>query len=1692
MSRKQSVLFVALTVIALTIFSLIPVYAITFDESFASKTELQGNWGTYEGSWDNLSVPTGGGEAIISTSIQNTSLRLQHGSYRFGEVTVSFKTNNMNDNYINFGWFSRSPWANPACVVTGSRNRLSVSCGNGSNSASECIVSQVLANDTWHTATLKWRSTKVELIVDNIYCGSFADKACIPQSSLPLVWDYYNSTANTFTAEFSKYTYVNNDFYQTFGSVNDITANWSGLPSWASVSNGSAILSPPNQSDEARLTSYGTYKYGMCTVTFQSDLSAAGNNMYFGWFDRATWGDPGVCVMSSNGKLYLMVRDGANTSYYAAESPSVTPDDLHTVSLIWRPGSVEMFYDGVSCGICRDADAIPDTELPLILDVVRSSSQPLPFVFSDYMMENLSFYQEFTDANDLAANWDGVPSWATVSDGVATFTPPNQGDQCRMTSKNRYSYSTCTVKFKGDITTNNIYFGWFNRSPIWGDPSIHLMNDGGRLILNVGNGTGTHLATYALQSPVVTTDDWHTVSLIWKPDSVEMIYDGQSCGLVRDAACIPNSTLPLILDVVRSTATSQTLQVGTYMDEVPTPIEPVLKYDQAFTAISDFTSNWSCVPAWMTLTNGVAVFAPPNQGDECRMTSKQAYKYGKCTVTFRSDLTYNNVYWGWFSRTPVWGDPSIHIMSSNGRLYLNVCNGSNSATYALQSPVVTPTEWHTVSLIWKPTSVEMIYDGKSCGVFYGTQCIPNSPLPLILDVVRGTSYPQVFELSQYKMEPNYVASTTMDFPLGSIDVKTAPALASELALSSVAPSSYTDSGSLGIANGNFDLLFDAVVGQPFRLSRIYNHATGVDSLISSRRSKLFHVWVDGTRYDSDSFVYSSATHQTLPDGSRRATVTLTNSALRMNAVVTITLDTGREATMGLSFTNNRTSSRSVRVNWPYLENISVGSDLTQNYFLFPYRSGWTGNDQCQLVSAYGCVEGGTQLLSLYNPSVSSGLYTYLKDNSGRPKAIYLRKVNTANTNVPVYTWTGPPYGFTDNIWSNNTGMSLAYYSWSYSIAGSGSTLNLPDTALGVHTGDLRVATKAYSTWAHTWFDPLDTPQWRKDIFSTTWTHDTLGGNGYANGAVQNYSTIQMGALAKPYYNLVQWSAWSNHTTTDYENELGYPEDARAYSWYKQTIGDFSYESDWGGLPALHDAIDQSRVNGTNVVLYGSTPYFSWRKSAACVNHPEWRLVNSSGSPATEADYWHPANTSANPPIDAYRNYDMCPWVSAWQDYVADQNQQIIADTGADGVYLDTMNYIFPSCYGPQFGIHTHGSYDYPQQVAKSVLQKVGSHVRAANPQAVVDVETVNSDYLMQYIDESWDKTFEPTMYTTNDPDHFDYYGVNFLRFIFPEAKLTEFGQWFKYGGRRAFFSGVASNITPAGGAVLDPQTGLPIFTESQEYEYYIATTQTLKEVADAISSTNPECLINTLQSSVWANKFPAAGKTVYTLYNKSDNHIYGDVLSTPVEAGYHCVELLYDNEVPYDTATGKIAASINPWEVVCVAKFQNLLSLSKSGSYLTITVPGSVTSPTVRILATEDNGKELGDELQLVSGSVTINLDQFNGEKIVIKLFDGSYLADERTVCTTTVAYNSGNNGLPINYSIAGNIMLPNYIGDITKVPITLELRKHGGSIATRTVNLDANGKFELTGIGAGTYDIAIKASHWLQKILYGVAVGNI
>ncbi len=76
--------------------------------------------------------------------------------------------------------------------------------------------------------------------------------------------------------------------------------------------------------------------------------------------------------------------------------------------------------------------------------------------------------------------------------------------------------------------------------------------------------------------------------------------------------------------------------------------------------------------------------------------------------------------------------------------------------------------------------------------------------------------------------------------------------------------------------------------------------------------------------------------------------------------------------------------------------------------------------------------------------------------------------------------------------------------------------------------------------------------------------------------------------------------------------------------------------------------------------------------------------------------------------------------------------------------------------------------------------------------------------------------------------------------------------------------------------------------------------------------------------------------------------------------------------------------------------------------------------------------------------------------------------------------------------SIGGTVTLQGYVGDLTLVPVTVELKQGATVLQTQTVTFTSNpGIFSFGNMEAGTYDVAISAPGFLKQVVTGITVAE-
>jgi hypothetical protein len=299
------------------------------------------------------------------------------------------------------------------------------------------------------------------------------------------------------------------------------------------------------------------------------------------------------------------------------------------------------------------------------------------------------------------------------------------------------------------------------------------------------------------------------------------------------------------------------------------------------------------------------------------------------------------------------------------------------------------------------------------------------------------------------------------------------------------------------------------------------------------------------------------------------------------------------------------------------------------------------------------------------------------------------------------------------------------------------------------------------------------------------------------------------------------------------------------------------------------------------------------------------------------------------------------------------------------------------CYNPA---HPHPR--NPVDGVESMLKKVRTQVKAANPQAMIMTEYIGSEYFARYIDACWIQTFaHPYAHAFNN------YDLDFARFVYPRVKYAEWGmspKTFEVDSRRAFFNGIGATRGDL---------------NAQQKERFADMTNTLREVAAALACEDPQPFVPTLTENLFANSFPTADLQVWTYYNKAGELKNAPVMTIePKLQTKRFVELLNDRELPLKD--GRIFLDMQDYEVGLIAAFDRILTVQDTQDALVITVNGKLPAGS-RIVYVDGNRRDSQNNYRAaaISGNrCEIKKSDLKPGKVVIKVLAGHRLLDETVI----------------------------------------------------------------------------------------------
>ena len=408
----------------------------------------------------------------------------------------------------------------------------------------------------------------------------------------------------------------------------------------------------------------------------------------------------------------------------------------------------------------------------------------------------------------------------------------------------------------------------------------------------------------------------------------------------------------------------------------------------------------------------------------------------------------------------------------------------------------------------------------------------------------------------------------------------------------------------------------------------------------------------------------------------------------------------------------------------------------------------------------------------------------------------------------------------------------------------GEKIPIAQTALRAHTGDWRAALGIYRAWARSWYRPqVPRKKWFRECFNYrqhwAWTelYDFVSGTWRMDEIIQ---------ADRDFFGCL-----------DYLHIFDFG-DSRVYG----RVGDYSHYDELGGLEKMAAAIARAKELGVPVGLY------------------------IEGYLCDERAAWGKENVLANNMRDQEgksmiyggegSEHVMCPAALGWREHLAGVYRRVAGELQPSGMYIDQYGFIGPwyACWSRE---HGHPVPWPPISGERDTLKAI----RAAVPEQIATLtEETPNDLNSQYQDGALGYSV-----AFNDPVLAPH-RIDLFRFVFPDFKVFQLVSYnpFVEGGwdllKYPFFN--------ADGYWLHNR--VPDEFSEDARDFLRKAFAILHEHRDAFCGEDVEPLVPTLEPTVYANRFAAPGKTVWTLFNAGFSTFRGEVLCVAHRKGARYVD----------------------------------------------------------------------------------------------------------------------------------------------------------------------------------------------------------
>ncbi|MEA3401358.1 MAG: DUF6259 domain-containing protein [Armatimonadota bacterium] len=457
----------------------------------------------------------------------------------------------------------------------------------------------------------------------------------------------------------------------------------------------------------------------------------------------------------------------------------------------------------------------------------------------------------------------------------------------------------------------------------------------------------------------------------------------------------------------------------------------------------------------------------------------------------------------------------------------------------------------------------------------------------------------------------------------------------------------------------------------------------------------------------------------------------------------------------------------------------------------------------------------------------------------------------------------------------------------YLDAAPGATADMPEVAVGAYLGDWRNALAAYREWMDTWYSPTAShPEWFRRICTFVGITPTL--SSFLDEDRRMDLSPHIEAMAE---------------------HLGQIDYLHIYGWFHSREhggqGDYSHYELLGGEEAWRGALQRLENSGVRTGLY-LDPLLMDERAQAAERAAGWKIIGEDG----EVRGWSPGN------------FYTCPALPDCRRYWAETYERVARSFRPSGLYMDQVGYWNPEswvCYNPE---HDHKTPPIGMRVSQAPLvQQLRHAINGVDDRMASYSEFVPTEIMTQWQDGAfthnqrfeWERphTFlvNPIYWAVPEVKCFEIYAGN-DNVVWENVRLPLRLFW---GRETLYMAGEPTEYAP--------ETAAAIRRIGQIWHDYAA----------AFATTRPRFLVRTLHRGVYANRFPAEGYEVYTLFNDLPYTAEGELIDIEHRPGNSYIEV-WQNEAlapALDGDRARISLTVPPKKVRVVVALGEWMRLGR-------------------------------------------------------------------------------------------------------------------------------------------------------------------